>query len=510
MPPSLTLSRVKMYKLRFTKWEFDKHNRQSDMAFVIRKKRARDAQRKKSTFVVRSKQISVQEVDRYVERKRALDPAFDEAPADKATPLHILCLTPPDSPYPEEAQDTLTVLAGQNTMPADSAVILTKWGKRKRTRSPSPTMHSRLVTQRDYRRVRAWAQNQRVPALVTTPDVLRRPEMLFGDIRSYIEGSVGCGTWYLNRKSELEKFPRTTVHPNDFHYLCTEAIDCFKWSSAVQGRRLLSKAFSLLPALLREEHPRLLDNVMDILLLIRRSDFVEICPIIQNHVAELARTLLPEKHIWRRICISLSHSDSDHVELLRRCWSCLIDTLAHASGRFSYNSVLSEVNFIEAFYWSTDPELVEQLLRRLLAVYEQTTEKLDDTALYIMDRLAGSMHNLGRDANVESLLEDVMLRARETGCLSLYREARFLAALAWAQYMGYEDDLAEENVRRAIALHARELGNNHPEVIGCCRQLEKWLRQWRREAEANQLSAKIDEMIGPDDIEMDTALMTVT
>jgi hypothetical protein len=42
-----------MYKSRFTKWgDCGKHNRPAEMAFAFRKKKQRDAQGKKSTFII--------------------------------------------------------------------------------------------------------------------------------------------------------------------------------------------------------------------------------------------------------------------------------------------------------------------------------------------------------------------------------------------------------------------------------------------------------------------------
>src|SRR5947209_2034593 len=100
-----------------------KYNRARDIAFVIRKKRQRDAQGKRSSFVVHSKKISAKEIGNYIQRKRGQDPAFKEASADAPTPIHILCSSPPLSPSPEGAQGNLMIQEENGTLPPDKGVV---------------------------------------------------------------------------------------------------------------------------------------------------------------------------------------------------------------------------------------------------------------------------------------------------------------------------------------------------------------------------------------------------
>jgi hypothetical protein len=335
-----------MYKLRFTRWELVKHNRESDMAIIVRKKRARDDEGKKSTFLVHRKEVSAQDVDRYAKRKRISDTTFAEALIDKATPTHIICLTPPDSPCPEEPHDIALVLAQQDTSMAVHAATSTALCKRSRASSPSLVTPNSLVAQQGYRRLRAWAQSPSVPCMVTTPDILRRPEMLFTDIRSYVHGSISTGTWYVDSNGYLQSLQRGSVDAPEFAHLCYEATKLFRRSSAAQGRRLLSKAFSLLKPLLKEEDPWLLQNLMSTMIRLKQNGHVGICAILQDYIAELATTILREKPLWRRICIHISicYSDPDHTELLIRSWRSLTDAFADVpgvDGRLTHMSVMN-------------------------------------------------------------------------------------------------------------------------------------------------------------------------
>jgi hypothetical protein len=94
--------------------------------------------------MVQTKEVSAQEVDRYVDRKQALNPAFEEAPADVATPRHIQCFTPRCSPHLTRGQRTALILGEHESLPSDGAVTLTALGKRKRSKSPIPRMAASL------------------------------------------------------------------------------------------------------------------------------------------------------------------------------------------------------------------------------------------------------------------------------------------------------------------------------------------------------------------------------
>ena len=480
------------------------------MAVIVRKKRAREAEGKKSTFfLVYSKEVSVEEIDRYAKRKRISGTEFAAAPTDKATPTHIICLTPPDSPYPEELQSNSTVLAQQNTYAATDATTSTTLAKRRRFSSPSPVTSNSHVIEQCHQRIRAWAQSSSLPCVVTTPDVLRIPEMLFADIWSYVHGSISTGTWYLDSNGYLLNSQRGSVDAPEFAHLCYEATKLFSRSSAAQGRRLMSKAFSLLKPLLKEEDPWLLQNLMSTMIRLKQNGHVQICVMIQDHIAKLAKIILREKPLWRRICVAIRYSDPDPTELITRSWRSLTDAFADVpgvDGRLTYMSVMNQAELNYRLFRSFEPERAEKLLRKILAKYLQKMQMMDDTAMYVIVRLADVLHAQRRYADVELLVRYTLLRAREAGRLSTTWEADFMEILAQAQHRLSKDRLAEHSIRKAIALYANRQIRNDPCIIGCSRDLEKWLRAWGRGAEADWLSAEIDQMIGPDDIDMDAAV----
>lgn len=250
----------------------------------------------------------------------------------------------------------------------------------------------------------------------------------------------------------------------------------------------------------------MLAELIETFLVLTQEKFVGICTMLQNHIIQLARTILPRGHIWQQICISISAQDPEHTELVTRTWRCLTDSLRHVNGRVSVDSVQSEVAFICQIYGGTDPLRGERALRTLLAEYHQTTHEPDDAALYIVERLAESLYSQDRYAETEALIEDTLLRAREIRCLSAVHEAGFLETLAQAQHKLFKDDLAEENMRKVIALCVDDISWDDHGVIRTYSTLKHWLHCWGREEEALELGYLRDRMIGLDHLDTDFSL----
>ena len=209
----LIVVRIKMYKSRLVKCGMYKHNRACDIAFVIRKKRQRDAQGKRSSFVMRSKKISAKEIDRYIQRKRGQDPDFKEAPADTPTPVHIMCLSLPSSPSPEGGQGNLMTHKGNRTLTPDTSVVPDRPRKRKRSTSFPMESRSNLVSQRAYSGVQGRARVRYAAA--TVPQIFLKHELLFTTISNYVVGSIENGTWITSRSGKL-KVTKQTADPAYF------------------------------------------------------------------------------------------------------------------------------------------------------------------------------------------------------------------------------------------------------------------------------------------------------
>ncbi|KAL2156675.1 hypothetical protein VTH82DRAFT_1420 [Thermothelomyces myriococcoides] len=89
----------KMYRTRIRRWGIDKNNKGSEVAYMLRLKKQRDTQGKKSSFFIRNRPVDWEDVERYLSR----NPNFwAKYGGNDALDLssEITCMTPPGSPPP--------------------------------------------------------------------------------------------------------------------------------------------------------------------------------------------------------------------------------------------------------------------------------------------------------------------------------------------------------------------------------------------------------------------------
>ncbi|KAL8782670.1 MAG: hypothetical protein Q9195_009600 [Heterodermia aff. obscurata] len=101
-----------MYKKRFKQWNARKYNEESEMKAIVRKRAERAKVGKDSAFKVRGRDVDIQEVSRYWERKGI---PVDEVVTRRAmspTPEAVKCFTPLQSPLrtPEVLATTERIL----------------------------------------------------------------------------------------------------------------------------------------------------------------------------------------------------------------------------------------------------------------------------------------------------------------------------------------------------------------------------------------------------------------
>jgi hypothetical protein len=221
-----------------------------------------------------------------------------------------MCLSVPSNPGSLNVQDELSQ--------PERGALSTRSGKHIRSRSRRANSRTGLVSQQGYRRLQARARTPSVLPVIPLPDVFLKYENLFTDIPIYINGMMGNRMWILDHFGFLRNIQRSGRDPIDLCHLCVEAADAFKMVAAVRGRLLLSRAFSLLPRILREKHPRMLEVTMVTLSILKRESFVGICAMLQDYIVQLSRTILPRGHIWQQICILISTQDPEQAEVIIR------------------------------------------------------------------------------------------------------------------------------------------------------------------------------------------------
>lgn len=154
-------------------------------------------------------------------------------------------------------------------------------------------------------------------------------------------------------------------------------------------------------------------------------------------------------------------------------------------------------------YRTTAPGRAEPPLRQLLSDYEQRTVSIDSTALYIRASLASCLFYQKKYSEAEALIEETQLAAQHSRFVLKNPDPAMIEIFARLQYEQHKNGAAENHMRMAIASWAEKFGPEDSGILNCCVRLERWLREGGREEEAEELKAKIAEMIGPDDIDLD-------
>jgi hypothetical protein len=102
---------------------------------------------------------------------------------------------------------------------------------------------------------------------------------------------------------------------------------------------------------------------------------------------------------------------------------------------------------------------------------------MDTAASCVTYELADCFGHQRRYPEAESLLEESLLKAAGSGCLSNDLQANLLESLTVLQYSQGKHDMAEKNMRKAIDLSIKEHGLKDIRVIAWRTRLEGWLRE---------------------------------
>jgi hypothetical protein len=257
-----------MYKDRIKKWGLDKKNKERDMLAIVRKKTEREAIGKESSFRVRGRIVTMENVLHYFKRKNGMQKMGIPA---AATPSDISCWTPSPvhTPRPIDA-GTQTISADYSSSesyfntflplaPANNDVDTRMVGKGW-TPAP-PFVDDEYINQLTINDIYNFlSDREMIPRSPSPPQTLLVPEYLLFSIKTYFHGSFESGTWITDKNGYCTTInPADTSlpdkRPQDFRTYSILAAQLVKQGSSADFRRVLSKAFSLVEDL-RERSSR--------------------------------------------------------------------------------------------------------------------------------------------------------------------------------------------------------------------------------------------------------------
>ncbi|KAH8773162.1 hypothetical protein F5882DRAFT_172437 [Hyaloscypha sp. PMI_1271] len=503
---------LKMYKDRIKKWRLDKKNKEGDMLAILRKKTEREAVGKSSSFRVRGQPVTIEEVYHYFKRKKNMR---GQEAYNAPTPSDVSCRTPSPAPIvPPFENDTQIITTNPYSWPdqfaqpegaqyanatenlddteMDGMVVFTP----ERTFSEYNEQIFQCTLHDMYNLI---SDDQDIPRSPSTPQTLLIPERLLLTIKTYVDGSFEQGSWVTSEYGYCEARGTTSNTPFEFGEYFSSAVSLLDRGLLVEFRRLLSKAFSVVETLIRTQHPRTLDVIIDNMMYLRSSGFHDIAESLLNYLSRISKILLtkdsPMAHIWQ--LISMLEADSLEQGLIE-AWRCGLNAFEKALGCLHTSSLDINLAFILCVYGSISDSVAEAHLRRLLAQAEKES-RISRSTLAIMTYLGWNLYDQRRFAESEQILLDVLPQARSNGWYDL--EADAVELLARSQHQQDNKSSAEKNLRHSIQLTREAWGMADPHAMRLMVFLMGWLREWGREEEADQLQAEITEAIGRDDID---------
>jgi hypothetical protein len=399
-----------MYKSRLAQWQLAKHKRSSDMAFVHRKKKQRDAQGKTSNFVIRGKAVTSEQVNRYFREQRKTNRASEKVPMDVPTPAHIECFSDLDDDTHPDAADNCMADSTSSDIDSSSLRAISKLNRRETTHHLGTGNNNNIQCRPAYRTIKMKTQNPTLLRALTSPDIFLQPERLFTIIPIYINSFITSATTWTSRDGKLSIHNNNTINPLPFRHFSHQAIGELKSGSILQGRIFLSKACALLPQMLQNGNPHTLYVILDTFLWLREEGLVGIYALIQNYIAQLVRIVLPSQALVQEIWLKLSAHDPEQLDLVKQTQRCIWDAMSRVYKWFSRASAERKSTFIACVNEYQDFISLDLRAFGELRQFRLVNEGLDNTALFITHKLASSLASQGQYKLAVVLLAETLIQ----------------------------------------------------------------------------------------------------
>ncbi|KAK0111484.1 hypothetical protein ONS95_001839 [Cadophora gregata] len=535
---------AKMYKSRLKRWGLEKKHKESDMVVILHKKNQRDAIGKKSSFQLRGRDLNMEEVFLYFTRKGRGLPKI-KIPVTVSTPPEISYWTPsptnstvstprntpgssldsgnrsstpgsrssdnPSFDTPETNEDetdrsrsseasSTGDISLSRTLSSDSSdgvMVSTIWTP------ASPLMDHEFVIQLHSEDIDSFfSKRSGISHSPSLPRSLHISENMFYSIKAYFEHS--CRNLILDENGTLltpNGAKMSNDLCNDFDSYCFSATMFLEQGLYVESRRALSKASALVEPILQAEHPRTFACFLEVLIHLLQTGYPEVANIMRTFIQGMSARVTQPHQPWGRICHLLGAIDSDCLEeAMGQLWKCSSDTFETELGTFNRLAVSVRLDYIKRVFGNTNHLEEERLLRDLLA---QSGNSFEGYTPRVMLNLAHNLNRQGRYNESEEIGQHVLLLIRDNEARGQFivEKVDSLKLISRSQHSQKNALAAEMTLRQAISIIVGEWGLKHSWVPEFMLVLEGWLRGWGREDDANVVRAKIDTLMGRDEID---------
>ncbi|PVH74616.1 hypothetical protein DL98DRAFT_604071 [Cadophora sp. DSE1049] len=516
----------RMYKDRITRWGLAKNIKKHEAAALLRLKSERDAMGKQTSIELHDRPLGMGRLLRHTKGKGLENTCHTVS----SIPSYVRCKTPPPgafiTPFALSGDNILPTWDGHHPsdmIPISSGSlfsatpllpdIMTWSGQSSEDAGSNSISHAvEEYSQMILGHVHGYSSREysNISRPLSPPTGLKLQEELVHTIKAHFACTFQSGAWTSDGHgytvNNISDIPLPACNVKFANY-CLNAVGFKRRGLLVEFRRLLSKAFGLVPDILRAAHSRALEYLLSVFLLFMRHDLAEVTQLLRQYVAQMGANVIESHLPWQRLCRLLGIVETEiFEEAVIRAWKCNNDALRNGFGRFTHSSLMADVMYIRNVHgWKSRVE-EEQLLRKLLGDFEERLGRSSSLTIRITPFLANNQLYQGKHMEAEDLVEVILAASRaKNSQVPVGVQLNALELLAHSQYRRASFLSAEKNIRRCIELVEQQWGMKHPWRLRWVVVLEEWLREWSRFEEANELRLKIDSIIGLDETDMEAS-----
>jgi hypothetical protein len=164
------------------------------------------------------------------------------------------------------------------------------------------------------------------------PHHLLTSERLLLFISTYIAGAVSNGLWNPEKDEYIPLAAARLSQQNkadNFNEYCVSSVELFNKGSNFRARRMLMKAFSLVPTLIDNQMPTIMERILNVLIYLIGQNQPDIADLLRNYVKDVTISSPPQGHPLRHIYAYLAATDLKTLhQLISQAWQCSADSFA--------------------------------------------------------------------------------------------------------------------------------------------------------------------------------------
>ena len=316
---------------------------------------------------------------------------------------------------------------------------------------------------------------------LTTPEILEIPERIAKLVQDYIGGAFDSGTWII---SEYQDVVSAKGSPDFIDRLYSEvytAVDRFQAGDTGYAWRILRMAMASIEHIVSAEDPTTLELLA--FLLIHSLNASGVTFILLKQFSAMSALILPKQHPFNQIFAHLIRLD---MSLLK--YTLIVanesqsDRFSRSLGRFNWRSLSIELDLLKLKSLDGAARTTKAYLTLLQAI-ELALDASDRRVLLTRGELAQYYLYEGSFIGAIEIAQGIVDVAAQIGPAL----ASPLYTLSYAQYKLSMTTLAEQNLRQAIHTKVKCYGWEDADVLDHMSELEDWLEEWERPAEAAEV-----------------------